>query len=650
MFEIPDIIEPESAFVANMRALWEHWPAFAQQLEDVCDSDLLACQRSRRGGLTCQVPGVKGDLVYLHSRYDPEKEAKKWVDGVMELAQKRQDDETGCMAMCYVVDGFGLGYHVRELYDRLLGEAFIIISEQNVGLIKTALHHFDYSEMLSSRRLIFITQTNRQEIFKKLQEHSTTMMLGIIFTHSLHQIDTGFHADIHKMINEYASYMRSHLITLLGNCMITCKNIFSNLPTYIGTKGINILKNRFKGYPAVVVSAGPSLQRNIDQLKDVRDKVVIIAVQTTLKPLIGRGIIPDFVTSLDYHEVSKRFFEGLDTDISDVHLVAEPKATWHVIDTYRKQGPISLLKNNIAELVLKECQTDHDGLAAGATVAHLAFYLADYIGAGPIIFIGQDLGFTNNVYYSPGNALHEVWQPELNRFCSIEMKEWERIARSRNMLRKVDDIDGNKIYTDEQMYTYLQQFEKDFAACSTKIIDATEGGVQKQFTETMTLKEAFEQYCKEPVDQDLLAYRKKIKGFDDSNLQKACEQLKKRAQEVEQLKDISEQTIALIKEMQDLVDDQPELNQRMIRLDELRTMVKHNEESYQLVRFVSQTAEMFRFRQDRSLELDGAEGKGKQRRQLQRDVAYVTEIKNGCDRMLDLLDQSVERFEEEIKN
>ena len=59
---------------------------------------------------------------------------------------------------------------------------------------------------------------------------------------------------------------------------------------------------------------------------------------------------------------------------------------------------------------------------------------------------------------------------------------------------------------------------------------------------------------------------------------------------------------------------------------------------------------MYRFRQDRTIELDDPEGKERQRRQLKRDIGYVTEIKNGCDRLLTLLEDGIERFDEEIDN
>ena len=76
------------------------------------------------------------------------------------------------------------------------------------------------------------------------------------------------------------------------------------------------------------------------------------------------------------------------------------------------------------------------GLKAGATVAHLSFYLAEFLGCDPIILIGQDLGFVDGLYYKPGTAIHETWGVELGRFNTLETKEWERIVRSRRSCGK----------------------------------------------------------------------------------------------------------------------------------------------------------------------------------------------------------------------
>ena len=235
------------------------------------------------------------------------------------------------------------------------------------------------------------------------------------------------------------------------------------------------------------MSAGPSLQKNKHLLAGLRDTAVIIAVQTTLQPLLEMGVEPHYATSLDYHEICTRFYEKLPKTLS-TELVAEPKANSAIMRMY--PGNVSLLGNAFAESVLRELAVGKPELTGGATVAHLAFYLAEHLGCDPIIFVGQDLGFTDGLYYTPGTSYEDVWRPELNRFCSVEMKQWEQIVRERFILRRIPDQQGRPMYTEERLFTYLQQFERDFLRSKSRVIDATEGGAAKRGATVMTLAEA----------------------------------------------------------------------------------------------------------------------------------------------------------------
>lgn len=644
----PPGTDSRNIYSANIQSLCAQLPRFAYEIDSINEKWLIDCETTRTGVWTCKVPGPNQQCVHIHSRYDPVREAKRWADGVTLLAEAQEDKDAGKVPMCFVVDGFGLGYHVKELFDRLSGEAFIVVSEPNLRLIRTALEKQDYSEMLKSDRLVFLVKADRTEIFQKLESHATAMMMGIVFTHALQSREEQFHARIHTLISEYASFVRTNLWTLLGCSMQTCKNVLHNLPVYVSTSSMQIHRNRFQGYPAVLVAAGPSLRKNIETLKKVRDRVIVIAVQTVLKPLLAAGIEPDFVTSLDFSHVCKRFFNDV-PPLQNTHLVAEPKAHWEVIDIYRDIGPISLLGNDFASLLMGDLEDWHDHLKGGTTVAHLSFYLAEYLGADPIILIGQDLGFTDNVYYAPGNALHDLWEPELNRFNTIENMEWQRILRQGQSLRRIKDQYGSPIYTDEEMFTYLQQFEKDFSACKTRVIDASQGGAKKAFCETMSLEQAVESYCPAPIDRNMFSYQKSQEWFHTQKLKNGLAQLKLRIQEAEDFKEIVIETIALVKSMLGLLHNQPELNRTMVRLDELRSMVNQRTNIYKLIGCVSQMAELFRFRQDRIIGLKEKEGKEKQRQQLLRDVGYISELNNGCDRLIELLHEGVRRFEEEMK-
>ena len=447
------------------------------------------------------------------------------------------------------------------------------------------------------------------------------------------------------MIADHMTYCRMCLVTLVTNSRLTNRNVANNLPTYLCTPPIDILRDRFKGYPAIVVSAGPSLRRNIDQLAKMKGRAVIIAVQTTYKMLRDRGIEPDFVTSLDYHELSRKFFEGVE-DFGQTHLVAEPKVTWHVVDTYK--GRTSLLGNDFACTVLGDSLGRRGCLKAGATVAHLAFYLAVHLGCEPIILVGQDLGYTGHVYYTPGVAFQDLWRPDLNRFCTMEMKEWERIATFRKILMRVKDVHGHDIYTDEQLFSYLQQFEGDFAALPGRVIDATEGGVRKSGTTLLSLAEAAERYCARTIPAEAFAYREQANWWDPSRLPAGKQQVEQRGKEIDALIETCRKLLGVLKELTELVGEPAQFNRRIGEVDALRVKIRTHERAYRMVSSVTQHAELQRFAADRRLSVADVDAKARARRQLERDIQFVEAILEGADALKQILTGCCERFDAAI--
>lgn len=274
-------------------------------------------------------------------------------------------------------------------------------------------------------------------------------------------------------------------------------------------RGIRDLMDAAKGRPGVVVSAGPSLARNVDLLRGEESRFVIVATQTVLKTLLAKGIRPHFVCALDWSDISRRFYEGLTREaVEGVHLVVTPTVNPAVPEAW--PGVLRMTWDAIADMLIGEDRSQTQGsLPPAATVAQMCYNLCRYLGCDPVILIGQDLGFTDGQYYAKGAAIHDVWSGELNEFNTLEMLEWQRIARGRHANVKVKDIHGRSMYTDVQMATYLHNFEVQFRADQEKgltTVDATEGGARKDATAVMTLREAMDRY-RPGTDLDLTRER-----------------------------------------------------------------------------------------------------------------------------------------------
>jgi hypothetical protein len=201
----------------------------------------------------------------------------------------------------------------------------------------------------------------------------------------------------------------------------------------------------------------------------------------------------------------------------------------------------------------------------------------------------------------------------------------------------VPDLHGQLIYTDEQMFTYRQQFEKHFARCAARVIDASGGGARKQGASVMPFAQALAQFARAPIPAEKFAYRRPWRRWDPARLAPARQCVEQRLTEVRELHEVVKETLVLVREMLGLIEEQEKLNQKMLRLDELRAIVKRRVDTYRLVMFVAQAAELYRFRQDRALKADRIAGKERQRRQLIRDVGYISELDRGCERLLKML-------------
>jgi hypothetical protein len=366
-----------------------------------------------------------------------------------------------------------------------------------------------------------------------------------------------------------------------------------------------------------------------------------------LKPLLAAGIEPDFVTSLDYNTVSTRFFENLEENGRDVHLVAQLTANWNVLDVFN--GTMSLTHHDFAGKLIRDAFPQRAALKAGATVAHLSFYLAEYLGCDPIILIGQDLGFVDGLYYKPGTAIHETWGVELGRFNTLETKEWERIARSRLILRKIPDIHGHPMYTEEQFFVYLQQFERDFVACRSRVIDATEGGARKQGVTLMTLRDAIDQFCTGPVGSATSATPPwKTPDLDPrASLGKMAAALEARRTDAQAMKETCDATIPKLEEMLEHQSDRDRMNKLFIDVDRLRAKVGNDPATFEMVCFLNTIGELRRFQADLLVRGAKSDPIERQRRQLMRDLDYVKNLRAGAERLLDILDEALRRLEKQ---
>lgn len=589
---------------------------------------------------TATIEELLGAPRLLASRRHPLEEARRWAEAI------NIQSNAGV-----VVAGFGLGYQHAALAERIGKSSVIVCFEPDLGLLRCVLERIDHSAWLARTNFVLITREDEPAIISgAISGFEAFLAAGTtIAEHPVSKARLGPVAD--QFGRNFASIIqavRTNVVTTMVQMQTSMHNMCMNIERYAIGEGVEELAGIAAGRPAVVVAAGPSLERNIEELQrpGVRDRCVIIATQTTLKPLLAKGIRPHFVTALDYHEVSRRFYEGLTSaDVEGVTLVVEPQANAAISDAF--PGRVRSPREEVVDVLLGQDLFRPMGtLPKGATVAHLAYYLARHLGCDPVILVGQDLGFTDGQYYAAGAQIHNVWASELSGFRSLEMLEWERVKRMGGALRKARDAEGRDIYTDEQMATYLVQFERDFLGDKErglKTLDATEGGVAKAHTVSTTLRRALETYADRPIAwPDGLVESWQRTPRDAKRLDAVKSRLRDVRRDALKLEKITIETAGVLTRILANHQDQTLVNRLIGQVEANRDKAMALKTAHWLTQFMNQSGALRRFKADRAIDIDAtSDDLGKQRLQLERDLENMKALRESAELVGAVLEDSL---------
>lgn len=411
-------------------------------------------------------------------------------------------DPAKCGAV--VVLGFGLGHHVYAALKRMARSGVVFLFEPDLGLLRAVLERLDCGGWLMAPNLVILTDPDdRVAIARAMNGHETRLMDGVKFVE--HPADFARLGEVSDRFSEnfMLAYkaLRSNWTTTIIQTETLMGNAIKNLPRYASVApgrspnlGVSALAGCAPKRPAICVAAGPSFARALDVLRtaNLTDSFVLISTQTTLRPLIRAGVAPHYACAIDYSDLSGRFYEGLTAaDVAGTDLVCTPEV--HPIVPEMWPGRLRMTGDATLDEIVGEPLSDRLGALPQrvATVGSMGHVLARYMGCDPVIHVGLDLAFTDGTYYGGGAAIHQTWSGELNEFRTLEMMEWERIARGKQANTKRPGYNG-EVWTDAIMLCYAEEVAGLCRADADKGLTTivTDGGLIKPYTERMELAEA----------------------------------------------------------------------------------------------------------------------------------------------------------------
>ena len=354
-----------------------------------------------------------------------------------------------------------------------------------------------------------------------------------------------------------------HKSTRLGFSRMIPQHMLFHMKNMISQRNITQIREAFSVYPikeipAIIVSAGPSLDKNVKELQKAQGKAFIIVVDAALRTVLKAGVKPDLVCTID-PESPERFFEGM--DLKDIIWMYGKWTRPWIFQQYGGkifyQGNYTGMWNTILS---DELGYEFPSVLTGGSVTSDAFMIADYIGFQKIILVGQDMAFTNGISHTSG--------------IEGAFGDNDEYIDSRYQVY-VEGIDGQKLKTDFQMWRYKEWFEKIIEKNEGRfrVINATEGGALIKGTINQRLRETISSECK--IEFDGYKILNQIEpAFTSEQQEKLENKLSELKQEASELKNILKQNI---ENQNELIEHLEQNNQNEAWIaDKLRAVMEQN--------------------------------------------------------------------------
>lgn len=489
--EVATACTNNKVFQKNIAALIEHHPHVYEVLEKMPvshDYEMLLTENN--------FPNIRirsKDIVYYDQK-DPVADVRRQIED-LQLHNVR----------LAVFLGMGLGYELIYYLSEVSPSqqtTFALVIERDPYLFLAALRSIDLSEALKHPALHLIVGVTETEIYAKIYDYFCSPKQPYMYIKAMQPI---YHTSSLRLYKDY--YMQtlrflreavSLRLTDFGNCpedsLIGVENMFINLDEIINNPGMNLLEQSFKGKPGIVVTSGPSLNKNKHLLKGLEDKAVIVCADSTLRILIEMGIKPHLVASLERIPPTIRVMQDFKPeDVKDVYYAACPVVPKGAYDVY--PGPRVIVYRNFDHF--KWLGIERGMYPIKASSGNMAFRLASELGCDPIIVIGQDLAFGED------DSTHA---------SGSDCGERQSAYYERNRIQVPGNL-GKPVWTcAESWYPCLRGYEQDVADNQGLVINSTEGGAYINGTVVMPFQEAIDKYLKQPI-APLELIKEKLSAF-----------------------------------------------------------------------------------------------------------------------------------------
>lgn len=457
----------------NIIFLKKQFPNFYETIkawEDKTLEPAFFIETTRDGNQT-----IKGNYddqqIFIHSKYNPIREAELVIDKLEEKVQITDDTHV-------IFYGLGLGYHI-EVFNRRYPNSQFSIVEPSVEVMSQYLDNKKLKHLLLKNLISIHAGTECGDLFYKLKQRKDSHLVIC----ELPVYPKLFSNDYSRFLSDFKNALKEEKFLIATNLSaekIWIHNCVNNFKAVLNTP--NILAEHqgiFSDKPAILVAAGPSLDFEIENLRKIKDDglAFIFSVGSAINTLVLHGIYPDVMCTYDPFTANQQVFKKInELEINTIPMVFGSSVGYETLEQYH--GPkYHMITNHdsVANYFLKlennqEIKIVHDA----PSIAIVTLELLSKLGVGKIALVGQNLAYLNDKHYADGIG----YAPEK----SLKTVE-------------IEDVEGNSVETTDVFLSMKKSIEIVIKQVESVVINTTRGGANIEGTIYKPLEEL--------IDEDL---------------------------------------------------------------------------------------------------------------------------------------------------
>jgi hypothetical protein len=422
---------------SNLEALYSRHPALRRLGLEGAGEGPLRIQPA-----SCGLPTAQLDGAYLHSRYDPRKEAARLLEAGL-----------GKPPAGAVFLGFGLGYLPEAFAAALPGRRLAVV-EREPALFRQALVARDLAGLLALPEASWHIGEEPEEVVMGLDDEvpGTPALLRLrpVYLRGL-----AYYRKLEALVQSLVDRREVNVNTLRRFGRLWVRNLLSNLELFLRSPGASRLEGLFTGLPALLLAGGPSLDSVLARLPELSERLVLVAVDTSFRLCLPTGVRPDILVTVDPQYWNTRHLDW--ADLEGTILVSEPSA--HPRTFHRPElPPLYFISSFFPIGQLLEGITGPKGrVGAGGSVATTAWDLARLTGASPLYLAGLDLGYPGRRTHARGAFFEETAHALAGRLAPAEQHGF--LALTDAGLFPMASASGGVTASDRRMVIYKWWFE-----------------------------------------------------------------------------------------------------------------------------------------------------------------------------------------------